>query len=90
MMISEKASYGEVYNVCSGKSYSIKEILEFFLGLSSKDISIAQKKERVRSIDIPVQVGSYEKLHQQTGWEPSIPLEKTLRDLYDYWLNKDS
>jgi GDP-4-dehydro-6-deoxy-D-mannose reductase len=29
--------------------------------------------------------GSYEKLHAATGWEPEIPLERTLADTLEWW-----
>ncbi len=30
-------------------------------------------------------IGSYNKIHKETGWEPKITLEKTLSDLLEYW-----
>jgi len=84
-LTSEKGIWGEVYNICSGKAYSIGEILKILLQMARENIVIRKDPERMRISDIPAQVGSFEKIHKQTGWEPIIPLEETLRDLLDYW-----
>jgi len=84
----DKGISGEVYNLCSGKAYSIGEMLNILLQMAKKDVVVKQDPERMRPSDIPVQVGSFEKFHKQTGWEPIIPLEETLKDLLNYWRGK--
>jgi len=79
---------GEVYNICSGKAYSISEILNRLLKMTKKNIAIRNDPKRMRPSDIPFQVGSFAKLHRQTGWKPIIPIEETLRDLLNYWREK--
>ena len=79
---------GQVYNLCSGKAYSIGEILDILLGMTRKDIIVKQDIKRMRPSDIPLQVGSFEKFHKQTGWKPIVPLEETLKDLLNYWRQK--
>jgi nucleoside-diphosphate-sugar epimerase len=41
-----------------------------------------------RPIDIQVQIGDSKELKQLTGWEPKIPVDQTMTDLLNYWLNK--
>ena len=41
-----------------------------------------------RPIDIAYQHGDSTELTELTGWEPKIPIEKTLEDLLEYWVNK--
>ena len=84
----DKGISGEVYNLCSGKAYSIGEMLHILLQMAKKDIVVKQDPKRMRPSDIPLQVGSFKKLHKQTGWEPIIPLEETLKDLLNYWRQK--
>jgi len=81
----EKGQPGEVYNVCSGKVYSIKETLDMLLGLTKAKIKIKQDPKRLRPSDVPVLSGDNTKFVKQTGWEPTIPFEKTLEDLLEYW-----
>lgn len=76
---------GEVYQICSGKAYSIQEVIDILLSLSKVKIEVKQDPARLRPSDVPILLGSYEKFNRQTGWEPQIPFEQTLRDLLDYW-----
>ena len=38
-----------------------------------------------RPSDVTLQIPSTEKFRNETGWEPEIPLEKTLEDILAYW-----
>jgi len=84
----DKGISGEVYNLCSGKAHSIGEILDILLGMTKKDITVTQDQKRMRPSDIPLQVGSFEKFHKQTGWMPIISLVQILKDLLNYWRQK--
>lgn len=42
-----------VYNVGSGKSYKIEDLLKYIVSLSSQDIEIIVDKEKFREIDTP-------------------------------------
>jgi GDP-4-dehydro-6-deoxy-D-mannose reductase len=79
---------GEVYNVCSGKAYSMGEILGILLKMTKEKITVRKDPKRMRPSDIPLQVGSFERLHKQTGWKPIIAIEETLEDLLNYWREK--
>ncbi len=83
----EKGKSGEVYNLCSGTSYRIGEILEMLLSLAGVKAAIEQDAARLRPSDVPHLEGSNEKFRADTGWKPEIPFEQTLRDLLDFWRN---
>lgn len=74
-----------VYNVCSGRPVAVAEILNAFIRIANINVDILTEGDRLRSYDIPIVYGSNEKLHAATGWAPAIPLERTLRDVYEYW-----
>jgi GDP-4-dehydro-6-deoxy-D-mannose reductase len=76
---------GEVYNVGSGKAYSVGAILDRLLAMSSVKISVVADASRLRPSDIPILVCDCSKFRARTGWQPVIPLEKTLADVLDYW-----
>ena len=73
---------GEVYNVCSGVDHSMREIAEGLVRRSGCDISFTVSPELERQVDHPIMVGSADRLHDQTGWEPEISFEQSLDDIY--------
>jgi GDP-4-dehydro-6-deoxy-D-mannose reductase len=81
----EKGAPGEVYNLCSGKDYSIRQVLDLLLGMSKTKIEVRQDAARLRPSDVPILLGDCSKFHQVTGWTPVIPFEQTLQDMLDYW-----
>jgi GDP-4-dehydro-6-deoxy-D-mannose reductase len=84
-----KCDFGEVYNLCSGKATSIKELLDLITSLSKvKGIKIIKDPTRIRPSDVPVLQGDYTKFRKKTGWKPEIPFKKTIEDLMNYWRDK--
>ncbi len=81
---------GEVYNVCSGRDYSIRELLEMLLKFSPLDIQVEVDPARVRPLDIPVLKGDNSRMRELTGWKPVISMEETLRDVLEWWREKES
>jgi GDP-4-dehydro-6-deoxy-D-mannose reductase len=74
-----------MWNVCSGRSRSVAELIELFRECSSVSVRHEVDPERVRSHDVPEIRGSAERLRAATGWEPEIPLERTVRDALEDW-----
>ena len=85
VLLLEKGKAGEVYNVCSGTGTALRKILGVLLSSATKDVRVEQDPERLRKVDIPHLVGDNRKIRSETGWEPRIPLERTLADILDYW-----
>jgi GDP-4-dehydro-6-deoxy-D-mannose reductase len=81
----EKCESGEVYNLCSGKDYSIQRVLDLLLGMTKAKIEVRQDRMRLRPSDVPVLLGDRTKFTKATGWEPVIPFEQTLQDMLDFW-----
>ncbi len=83
--IVDKGRPGEPYNVCSGIGYELGELLEKYRRFTRKKIKIEIDQSRMRPVDIPMLVGSNEKLRRDTGWSPAIDIDTTLKDIFDYW-----
>jgi GDP-4-dehydro-6-deoxy-D-mannose reductase len=86
-LLMEKGEAGEVYNIGSGVSYKISEILEMLLSLTKVKIEVKVEQSLFRPIDDPDLVCDSTKINKLTGWKTEIPLEKTLEDTLDYWRN---
>jgi len=84
-LLMEKGRSGEVYNVCSNREVSIRSVLDDLIRLSQTPISISQEETRLRPAEQQRTLGSFEKLRDQTGWLPEIPLVQTLQDTVLYW-----
>jgi len=81
----EKGIEGDVYNIGTGKTYSMKEVLEMLLAISNIDVKIEVDSQRLRPSDVPVLLSDSSKFRKLTGWEPEIPFRQSLEDLLDYW-----
>lgn len=82
-LIVEQGEPGAAYNVASGAAHSIQEILDTLVGLSHASIAVRADPARFLPADVPIRLGSAERLRAATGWQPLIPFEQTLRDLLD-------
>ncbi len=82
---ADKCIDGEAYNIGSGTSYSMQEMLDKLLSLATVKISVEQDQSLFRPSDIPELRCDATKFRQVTGWKPEIPIEKTLQDTLDYW-----
>lgn len=87
-LLVQKGTPGEVYNIASGSAVSIQEMLDILLGFSNIEIKVETDPARLRPSDVQILLGDYTRLNKATGWEPSIPLEQTLKDLLEYWRDR--
>lgn len=83
--LMEKGTPGEIYNVGSGRAVEIRNILDLILQHSSVPIKVEIDPAKMRPIDVKVIVPDIQKLTECTGWQPEIPLEKTIEDTLQYW-----
>src|SRR5262249_13736606 len=84
-LLLESGLNREVYNVCSGRETAIRTVLERLLDISGVNASIEQVSERNRPAQQLRSVGTFHKLHSDTGWSPRIPLDQSLTDVLTYW-----
>jgi GDP-4-dehydro-6-deoxy-D-mannose reductase len=86
-LLLEKGRYGDAYNICSSKAYLIKDILDKLLSYSEKEINIEIDRRKLRPSDEPIIMGDNTKLRKDCGWKPKISIDKTLKDILEYWRN---
>ncbi len=84
-LLLEKGEKGHVYNVSSGSCTLLRDILDKLISFSKETINVRGDSRKVRKSEIICLQGDNSKIKEEIGWEPQIPLEKTLQDLLDYW-----
>ena len=81
----EKGVAGEAYNIGSGTTHKIADMLEMLLAHSERKITVQIDQARFRPIEVPEIVCDAQKFQKLTNWKPEIPFEQTLQDILDYW-----
>lgn len=84
-LILAKGKTGEVYNIGSGISYKISDILDKLLSFSKVKIRIEIDDSLLRPGDSQELLCDNRKIKEVTSWEPKIPIETTLKETLDYW-----
>lgn len=84
-LLVEHGQPGRPYNVCSGRTYRVGDLLAALVAMSSARIAVLMDPSRLRPSDNPVVLGSHARITAETGWRPDIPIDQTLRDLLDFW-----
>jgi GDP-4-dehydro-6-deoxy-D-mannose reductase len=75
---------GEIYNVGSGKSVKMQEILNILITLAGMEVRIETDNARVRKNEIMNSQADIRKL-KGLGWSPEINIGRSLRDMMDYY-----
>lgn len=81
----EAGRSGEVYNVCSGVERNVGAVLRRMLELVGIDAEIRLAEGKLRPNEQKRHCGSNRKLCDDTGWQPRIAFEDSLRDLLRSW-----
>lgn len=76
---------GEIYNVCSGREYRIRELIEQMAQIANLKVELIQDQTRLRPSEQRRVVGSSQKLQEHTGWKPSISMTDTLQSALSDW-----
>ncbi|MCL4424155.1 MAG: GDP-mannose 4,6-dehydratase [Firmicutes bacterium] len=85
LLALSRAEPGRVYNLASGRSYQIRQVLDILLALARRPIRVSVDPARLRPVEVPTLVGDASSFRQATGWEPRHTLEGSLRDILNYW-----
>lgn len=91
-LMKKSCKSGEVYNICTGNSFTIKSVIDNLTNLTKKSPKILVSKKRLRSADIFDLRGSYNKLFKSNKWSPKYKnadgFKKALTETYN-WFKKD-
>lgn len=75
------------YNICSGRSTAGEDILAMLLNsYDASGLKVELDPAKVRKNDVMDIYGSFERIHKDIGWSPTISLEKMIGDFVDWSL----
>jgi GDP-4-dehydro-6-deoxy-D-mannose reductase len=84
LAVSERQLTG-TFNMCSERPVKVQTLIEHMKEATDLDLEVVRDPEQFRPVDTPVVYGSAKRLHLATGWRPRITLERSIRDLLDWW-----
>lgn len=76
---------GEIYNVCSGKGISLREVISIMADILRIKISVAVDEKLIRPDENKKIIGCNEKIMSSLGWNSCYTLEQSLCDILNYW-----
>lgn len=85
-MILESDNSSTIYNVGSGNTYSIRELLEYIISLSSQKIDVVVNPELIRPVDSKRICCDYSRIKNELCWKPQFDIKDTLRTMYEEYL----
>lgn len=87
-IISKKGQSGNTYNLSSGNSLSIENLLNKLLALSNNDIEVKVDKNKFRPVDNPVLKADNSFIEKEFGLVAEYDIDDTLKNILDYWREK--
>jgi len=79
----EQERTGEIVNICSGRPYSLRAIIGHMQQIAGYEIDVRVNPAFVRQSEVKTLVGAPDKLRSLVAGLDPIPLEDTLRWMYD-------
>lgn len=88
MLLADKGTAGEVYNISSENIYQMSDIVTLIEDEIEHKLEIKVDPALLRPTDEKIIVGDVTKLKRDTGWKQDIPMKQTIADMLDYWRSK--
>jgi nucleoside-diphosphate-sugar epimerase len=78
-LLETPSTIGEIFNVCSGRAYSLNEVITMIQHISGHTLDVQINPVFVRTQDVKILKGSKEKIEKYIGLINVIPLNNTLK-----------
>jgi nucleoside-diphosphate-sugar epimerase len=89
LLMKHPESSGQVFNISGETPYKIRHYVDKLIEYSGlENVEEVIHKPFWREIDIDYQMGDDSKFRNLTGYKNQYSIDKTLKDLLDYWVNK--
>jgi GDP-6-deoxy-D-talose 4-dehydrogenase len=79
LKLLDKAVAGEIYNICSGKTYTLHQVIDALVELTGHQMNVVVNPAFVRANELHRLCGDVSKLHKTIGTHDPIALQNTLR-----------
>jgi len=83
LLLAERGTSGEAYNVASGIGRSVGDLAQLILDRVGVTAELEPVAEYIRPVDLPVLVGDSSKLREATGWRPRSGIEHAIDQMID-------
>jgi GDP-4-dehydro-6-deoxy-D-mannose reductase len=80
--------FGGVFNIGGDTLRTMGDYLNIMLDISGVKATTEINPLFFRKFDIPIQYPNSDKVRKILNWKPTIPIEKTLLDLIEYWKDR--
>ena len=79
---------GEVYNIATGRDYSIRDLVNMTATIAEVPNTVKQDFRFFRPSDVPLLQGDASKFKKLTMWIPKISINQTITDMLSHWEQK--
>lgn len=83
--LMRRGAANRIYNVCSGCTYQMRDVVVGLVALAHVPIQMQVDPERVRPNDYQELCGDRSLITTDVGWQPQIGLEQMLNNILNYW-----
>lgn len=88
-MIIESDDCTRVFNVGSGKAYSLRSILDYIVSLCSQPVSFEVDPQKYRPVDNPMICCNYSYIRDELGWEPNYTVFDSVKEMFEYYVGME-
>ncbi len=88
ILLADKGTPGEVYNVSGERVYEIRDIIPFIEKAIGLKLNIQVDEKLLRPSDEPIIYGDSSRLKDATGWSQQYSLEQTIYSMFQYLVKK--
>jgi GDP-4-dehydro-6-deoxy-D-mannose reductase len=85
VLLTERGQTGEVYNISTGVTYSMQQVVDRLLGLAQCRVQVSPQPRLMRAAEMATVRGNSSKLRDEIGWSPAISFDQTLIDTLNAW-----
>lgn len=84
ILLMQKGTVGEVYNIGSGIGIPMSDIVKMLTEMAQKPITVAEDPTRLRPLDVPKLIADNTKV-RSLGWQPTTDIRPTLEQVLNEW-----